>query len=328
MRVILYQPDFTRPGTIGWITTTALSEGLTTLGIKHSVRRCRNWEKDGSEIADVCVLNGWWKKFIDGRPATNRNVIIKAQEAAGKPAWCIERGFLLDRDKDWSALSIGGFCTGGSLGGARQEDGTWSGEFRAVGMPPDRWIRMGLELKPWRTGGEYILLCAQVPWDSQVQRSDHVEWLAQTIQEIRKHTDRPIVFRGHPKAWRQANPYHALSKPVLKMVKHSNLACAPTTTFEEDFEGAHAVVTFNSNVATLCNVAGVPVFTGAACLADPIAIRGDWTGRMFLEALAIDPLPRVVDGREQWAYDLAYKQWTVEEFRKALPWMHLMRPAI
>ena len=29
---------------------------------------------------------------------------------------------------------------------------------------------------------------------------------------------------------------------------------------------------------------------------------------------------------QQWANDIAYKQFNVEEFREALPWLHLTRP--
>lgn len=304
MKVILYTPDFNKSWSCGHKVTHALSEGLKKLGIDHSVRRTRNWERDGSEIADVCIVNGWWKKFIDGRTIINRNVIINAQEAAGKPAWCIERGFLLDREL-WSGFSIGGFCSNG-------------GDFRAEGMPSDRWDKMDIELKPWRTGGDYILLCAQVPWDAQVQDGNHLEWLIKTIGQIRKHTSRPIKFRGHPKAWRQNNPYGVIPKHVLRLVDHEPLNKEPTTEFEEDLVGAHSVVCYNSNVATLSTIAGVPVITGADCLADPIACRE-------ICMVGDDEPGYLRDHRQQWANDLAYKQWHIEEFREALPWLHLMR---
>ena len=288
MRVILYGPDFNRTEEIGWRTTFALSEGLNRLGVKHDVRKTKHWIRDGREIADVCIVNGWWKKFIDGRDKINRNTVIRAQEAAGKPPWCIERAFLLDRD-EWSSLSIGGFGVNG-------------GEFRAEGMPPDRWEKLGIKLKPWSEGGDYILLCAQVPWDVQVQDEDHLHWIEAAMDAIQQHTGRPIVFRGHPKAWRQRDPY-------LPVVAFSE---PPQTTFEEDVAHAHAVVCYNSNVSVIATICGVPVFTGAFSMAHPIANR-DWS--------LLDDPPK--PDREQWAWDLAYKQWCVEEFKEALPWLHL-----
>ncbi len=313
MKVLLYGPDYNRKHEVGWLTTYALSEGLTKLGVEHSVRWTGDWEKDGKEIADICIVNGWWKKFIDGRPRTNRNVIIKAQEAAGKPAWCIERGFLLDREK-WSGFSINGFCSNG-------------GDFRAQGMPPDRWIRVGIELQPWRkpTADGYVLLCAQVPWDTQVQDGNHLAWLEETVREIKKHTDRPIVFRGHPKAWRRTNPYSVISKETWALMEYRGTqAKPPSTTFEEDLEGAHCVVCYNSNVAVLCVVAGVPVFTGAACLADPIAVRCKRDCCTMFDMIDDPPVP-TEEARRQWACDIAYKQWEMEEWRQGLPWLHLSR---
>ena len=38
MRVILYGPDFNGASGVGWKTTRALSEGLTTLGVEHDAR--------------------------------------------------------------------------------------------------------------------------------------------------------------------------------------------------------------------------------------------------------------------------------------------------
>lgn len=301
MKVILYTPDFNIAPNVSHATTMALSEGLTKLGVEHDVRKTKHWRLQGEEIADVAIVNGWWKQYIDGRNKVNRNVVIKAQEAAGKPAWCIERGFLLNRE-EWSGFSIGGFCSNG-------------GDFRAEGMPPDRWEKLGIQLQPWRTGGDHILICAQVPWDTQVQDGDHLPWLEKTIRDVRKYTDRPIVFRGHPKAWRQPNPYGELSAQALSMVRHEPLDLEPSTKDVEDMANAHAIVTYNSNMATLANVAGLPVFTGADCLADPIANR-DWS------LLDSPPHP----DREQWISDLCYKQWHIEEFREAKPWLHLTRP--
>jgi len=169
-------------------------------------------------------------------------------------------------------------------------------------------------LQPWRRGGSYVLLCAQVPWDAQVQDGNHLGWLERAARAIREHTDRPILFRPHPKAYRQGLPYRRLSAKFRSLVTCGDLDNPPTTTFEDDLAGAHCVVCYNSNVATLATVAGVPVFTGAPSLADPIAGRD----------LASIEFPSYVD-RHQWAWDLAYRQWTVEEFREALPWLHLTR---
>ncbi len=295
MKVILYVPDYDKGKSCGRNATLALSQGLESLGVDHDVRKTRDF---CGEIADVAIVNGWTKKMLDGK--TNRNTVIAAQDAAGKPAWCLERGFIGDREM-WSSLAIGGFCANG-------------GDFRAEGMPPGRSDPLGIDLEPW-CHGRYILLCAQVPWDAQVDDGNHIDWLEETAREIRKHTDRRIQFRQHPKAYRRGMPYKDLSAEFLEIVNHYRLDCPPDTDFEDELRGgAHAVVCFNSNVATLATVAGVPVFTGGDSLADPIACRD-------LSLIDDPPMP----DREQWAYDLSYKQWHLEEFREAKPWLHLTR---
>jgi hypothetical protein len=312
MQVIVYLPEYQNgPSSPAGRATSAFSEGLTKLGIEHSVRKTNEFK---GEIVDIAIVNGWTKKMLGGIPGlpkegrVNRNTVIAAQKAAGKPAWCIERGFLGNRD-DWSSLSVGGFA--------------WSGNFRAEGMPSDRWDAMGIELKPWRTGGNYILLCAQVPWDAQVDDGNHIEWLEKTVREIRSHTDRSIKFRPHPKAYRRGDPYGGLSAEFREMADCGNLSKVPHTTFEYDLEDAHAVVCFNSNVAILATVAGVTVFTGAPCLADPIAVRLDGSDLSVLFG-HIGDFPMQA-GREQWAHDLAYKQWHIDDFKVGTPWLHLTR---
>lgn len=299
MRVIIYTPDYGSRSSCGSKATRALSDGMNDLGVEHSLRRTRDFTGD---IADIAIVNGWTKKSISLHGQRNRNAVIEAQAKAGKPAWCLERGFLLDRE-EWSALSIGGFCAGG--------------DFRAEGMPSDRWDAMGIELQPWRTGGEYVLFCAQVPWDAQVDDGNHLEWLKKTVREIRANTDRPIVFRPHPKAYRRGEPYLDLPPEFLDLCTVTDLDKPPITTFEEDLEGAHAVVCYNSNVAVLATIAGVPVFTGAPCLADPIASPD----------LGLIDFPCVCDPdvRNQWAWDLAWHQWNLSEFREAKPYLHLIR---
>ena len=46
---------------------------------------------------------------------------------------------------------------------------------------------------------KYILFCTQVPWDTQVQDIDYNKCIVNSINEIRKHTNRKIIVRNHPK---------------------------------------------------------------------------------------------------------------------------------
>ena len=94
----------------------------------------------------------------------------------------IERGFL----KREAYYSVGWGDTGG-LGDYVTED-----------VPFDRWEKLGVSLEPWRTTGNSVVVCGQVPHDTSVQHVDYSAWVQSTIQEIRSHTDRQIVFRQPP----------------------------------------------------------------------------------------------------------------------------------
>ena len=59
---------------------------------------------------------------------------------------------------------------------------------------------LNLRLKPWRTDGEYILICGQHDKSLQWVHMPNVSnWLIKTIDTIQQHTDRPIIFRPHPR---------------------------------------------------------------------------------------------------------------------------------
>jgi hypothetical protein len=163
-------------------------------------------------------------------------------------------------------------------------------DFCNRGMPGDRFEALGLE----------IVLCGQVPTDASVQHLDHEAWLAETARALAQATSRPIVYRPHPLGPGQPVPGTTPSRD---------------RSFEEALDGAWACVTFSSNAAVEAALAGVPVFAcDEGSMALPIASRD-------LSEIERPALP----DREQWAFDLAYAQWTLEEFANGSCWRHLCR---
>ena len=73
------------------------------------------------------------------------------------------------------------------------------GKFNNQNSPPDRWNKIGLELKPWNTSGNKIYICGQNEnsgiWDTI--KTEY--WLKGLIRSIRNYSDMPIVFRPHPR---------------------------------------------------------------------------------------------------------------------------------
>ena len=108
----------------------------------------------------------------------------------------------------------------------------------------------------------------------------------------------PITFRAHP-----LSPEDYKIKYTQKSPRHMPL--------HGDLKGAAFCVTFNSNVGVEAVLAGIPTIT-----MDEGAIATDVTSHSIYN-------PYVYPNRWQWAYDLAYKQWTIQEIRSGTAWDHL-----
>jgi hypothetical protein len=165
-------------------------------------------------------------------------------------------------------------------------------------MPPDRWLLFFREyLKPWRPEGNYIVIMGQVPGDQSIRGTDFTGWVAETAKGLRERFDVPIYFRPHPLSGRQ----DAAGVPLIHGDLHYVLA------------DALGVVTFNSNSGVDALLEGVPTMV---CDEGGMA----WPVTTHRVEEGFKKLPR-----EQWAWNLAWAQWTEEEFSGGTAWEHLKR---
>jgi len=294
--VILYHPN---PNIhISEVCMQHLARGLKGLGVEHKFRLMSDYEE-----SDLAVVPGWIKKLVDVK--RGRGELIRAQLKANKRVMILERGFLGDRAK-WSSLPWDGMS---GYGWHNNED-----------SPPDRWEALGLEMKPWRKEGHHILICGQVPWDSQVDAQNHTKWLHGLVKQLKELTDRPIVFRLHPKIRKMMKARNRQGRSYydpcgINTLKKLGVKMASKETLQDDLKTAWAMVCYNSNSAVEAILAGIPVFMFDHCgMAWPVANQ---------DLRDIDH-PWMKE-REQWAYNLAYAQWCNEEFESGLAWRHLTR---
>ena len=72
-------------------------------------------------------------------------------------------------------------------------------------LQPNRSEKLGIKLKPWTMGGHNILICSQhtksEQWSGMPQP---IQWLKNTVDSIRHYSDKPIIFRPHPRDWQWA----------------------------------------------------------------------------------------------------------------------------
>jgi hypothetical protein len=248
-----------------WQHAHAMREGLARHGVRASVIG-RNDETNAPAVA--C----WgWRDIAHRHRAARRNVLV------------MERGYLGDRFA-WSSLGWNGL-NGRAQFGAAGEGDRFTPNFRHL-------------LKPWSTGGEYVLIAGQVPGDAALGGRDLRSWYAEQAKLAARY-GLPVRFRPHPLAARR--PGGRIQVPGAPTIE-GDLGAA--------LASAALVVTFNSNTAVDALLAGRPtVAVDAGSMA--------W-------GVALPQLPETLDiaepDRATWTQAMAWKQWTLEEIAAGVPW--------
>ena len=201
------------------------------------------------------------------------------------------------------------------------------GEYNVSNCPSDRWERVqqeqNIEIKEWQQPGEAILVVLQRPGDSSLKNllkkhGTYDAFLAHTLTEIRKHTDRKIIVRLHPaRVERQMEIINRCSISNFEISQNNSGAGLLNggDGLYQDFQRAWAVVGFNTNALTESVCEGLPTFS--LC---PSSMAWDCSNKN-LENL---DSPLLFD-RLQWLYNLGYCQWREDEIAKGAPWFHLSK---
>lgn len=210
---------------------------------------------------------------------------------------------------------------------------SWTSYFRDEGdycnenSPSDRWNQIrkdqNIEIKPWKTNGDYVLLVLQRPGDTSLTKliakhGTYENFISYTIKEIRKNTDREILIRPHPS--RKQIQIKIIESINLKGIRISDTpsregALSGGDGLYKDFSDACAVVGFNSNALTESVCEGIPTFS--MC---PSSMAWDVSNKS-LENLE-NP---VLFERQQWLNNLGYCQWREDECFEGLPLQHLLK---
>lgn len=130
-------------------------------------------------------------------------------------------------------------------------------------------------------------------------------WLHQTIEEIRKYTNRPIVVRPHPRG--------TLRRPVIPGVKIEQPRKIPNSHDRYDINfDYHCVVNYNSGVGLQSVIEGTPVITGPTSLAHEIS--GNFQN---IEGITLP-------NRTKWFEKILHTEWLVEELAQGIPQRRLL----
>ena len=235
--------------------------------------------------ADVNVI---WSVLWNGRMAPNQAI------------W--------EQKKPTIVLEVGGIKRGTTwkvgLNGINRD-----AYFGPSGNDNTRVNELGLKLKPWKYNGKYILIAGQhdksLQWQDMPRMSN---WFLNTYDEIRKHTDRPIIFRPHPRC-----RLEHIERGLRYVERQEPNHIANTyDDFDMGFKDIWATVSWSSNPGVHSIINGVPAFTGPSSLAFDVAEQH----------LRNIETPLYGD-RTQWLNDYAHTEYTVEEISEGIPLKHL-----
>jgi hypothetical protein len=172
--------------------------------------------------------------------------------------------------------------------------------------------KLGLQLKPWTMGGSNILICGQHTKSEQWRDKPSADiWLKNTVAEVKKFTNRPIIFRPHPRDYAWATNFK-LEDVIVKIPKKLNNTYDDFD-FDNDLNNAWAVINPSSNTGILSVINGVPAYVENDSLAAPVA-------NLDFSNINIEPSrPK----REEWFEKLCHTEWTIDEINQGLPIIQL-----
>ena len=261
---------------------------------------------------DMCHVAVIWSVLWHGTMAQNKRVWDHCKKFK-KPVIVLEVGGLL-RNQTWK-VGIDGINNEAYFG--EQSTSLVNNWLRNVSQ--HRQKKFGLELADWKetNSKKHILVCTQHDKSHQWRNMPPIkDWLENTVQQIRKYSNRPILVRPHPRSPLDQNIIRKLDINY-KNVK-MNFPIRYRETYDEyDYdkilELTHCVISHSSNPGLQAIIAGVPAFVGPDSLAVPVAN----TDFSKIEN------PKRPD-RSKWFNNLLYTEYFTDEIKDGLPLVRLL----
>ena len=236
---------------------------------------------------DVAVI---WSVLWHGRMAKNRTV-WEQNRMLNKPVIVLEVGGI-NRGTTWK-VGLNGINRDAYFGD-KDNDST-------------RADNLGLVCKPWRSNGDFILICGQhnksLQWQHMLPMSN---WFLETYDEIRKYSQRPILFRPHPRC-----RLEHIERGLINVHRQEPVKIGGSyDDFDMGFNDVHCTISYSSNPGIHSILNGVPAFVSTHSLAYPVANDID-----FLHDIENPLMP----DRQQWLNDYAHTEYTIEEISQGIP---------
>lgn len=156
-----------------------------------------------------------------------------------------------------------------------------------IARPDDRFKNFNKKFQPWKKHGRKILIAAPDEKPCKFYGTTQQDWINNTIETIKKYTDRPVVVR--------------------ERVKNRTDRIVHNTLQEALDDDVFALVTFNSIAAIESIFHGIPAFTLTTNAAHPVACQD-------LSKINQPHYPDK-DKLYAWACHLSYGQFHISELK-------------
>lgn len=170
---------------------------------------------------------------------------------------------------------------------------------RKLDVPQDRFEDWNVEVKPYINEGDFILIC---PSSETMTRAmfgiTQDRWIQNIYDKLKPLTNKPIRVRYKPRKNGKSGPQ------------------VETISMKEELQDCHALITSASLTSVEALLEGIPVFTDA-----PQHCPAAWASNTdFTKINTPDKL-----NREELLYNLAYKQYSISEFRNGTAYEYIDR---
>ena len=253
----------------------------------------------------LAVMLGWATTNTGGRNIVLRKQIIAEQRRQGFQTMCVDASCFKYLDDTGSYLRY-------SLDGPFYDKAQYANR----GASALKWqqisSQLGIVLKPTQQRNQgHILICMQRDGGFAMKTLDPIQWLREKINHIRAYTQRPIVVRPHPGAWKHAD-FGEFQHPHFQKRLRVTVIDPTRTTLLQDLAHAHSAVFFNSSASVAAVCEGIPIFADdESCVS--------WA--MSNHDISKIESAQVFD-RTQWIHELAAAHWSDQEGQRGDIYRH------
>jgi len=290
-----------------FLTLTGFAQGVCASGDTGIVEYSMTYQP-----SEVAFMLGWVHEHGKTAPhLTFRKQIVDNQTANGGRTIIADSNLFLYKNtanpKTYQRYSYDGVFPN-------------TGEYCDSDPDPARWTKIkqdiGLELQPWRTKGDHVLLCLQRNGGWSMAGVSTIEWALNTIRELRKYTNRPIRIRSHPGDKGAGSDCERILK-LTRINKIDRISLSqPQIDLVSDLHNCWAVVNHNSSPTVGAAIEGVPVF-----VTDP---GNSQCADIANTNLADIENPNMPD-RQRWVERLSQFHWCHDEIVNGVCWNHMKK---